>query len=61
MIIYSKRLREILISKGYKESKEPEINIDNPKFKVWFFHSSPEINEEIKKYREEYANKSKSS
>ena len=53
MVIYSKALRDRLIRLGYKEYKEPEDNISNPCYKVWFFPSIPEIEKEILKYREE--------
>lgn len=51
MVIYSKKLRNILLDRGFKEVKEPERNIQHPELLVFFFEDTEEIRDVIEQYR----------
>lgn len=53
MVVYSKELRNKLLSLGYRETKAPERNIQNPKYYVFFFEDSDKIKDTIRKYKKE--------
>lgn len=55
LVIYSKKLRNILLERGFKEIKPPEYNIQHSDYLVFFFDDSPEI----KRIVDEYINRSK--
>lgn len=45
-LVYSLRIANELVKKGY-EIIETNINIQNPKYRVFFFEDTPEIRAEI--------------
>nr|DAF20240.1 MAG TPA: hypothetical protein [Caudoviricetes sp.] len=50
-VVYSKKLRNYLLSKGFKEIKEPETNLKYPKFLVFFFDDSKELRQIVEDYK----------
>ncbi len=49
IVVYSKELREKLLKLGYQEVKQPEPNLRDNKYLVWFF--GIEAKEVIEKHK----------
>ena len=52
LVIYSKKLRNLLLEEGYSEVKPPEPNIKFSNLLVFFFEDTESIRNFIKEYKE---------